>query len=132
MSTFKVFEKAKLTRFINVYGNTFTFRRSSLNDRDEPSNEYSDIAIIDGVYHEVSGSVSGSYVSEMNADGARYIRDQQPMILCLQDEESGKIMPDDIVEIANRRYSVVRLKAVGGYDYAWDISLRLIDDGNAI
>lgn len=128
MSTFKAFEKAKLTRFINVYGNTFTFRRMLLNAYGEPTNEYADVVSIDGVYHEASGS----YVSESNNNGTRYIKEQQPMILCLQDADSAKIMPDDIVDIGQRQYSVIRLKAVGGYDYAWEISLRLVDDGHNI
>lgn len=125
MSTFKAFEKAKLTRFINVYGNTFTFRRMLLNAYKEPTNEYADVVSINGVYHEASGS----YVSESNNNGTRYIKEQQPMILCLQDTDSAKIMPDDVVDIGQRQYSVIRLKAVGGYDYAWEISLRLVDDG---
>lgn len=128
MSTFTAFEKAKLRRFINVYGNTFTFRRRLLNAYKEPTDDTELVTSIAGVYHEASGT----YVSESVGEGSRYIKEQQPMILCLQDEDAKLIMPDDIVEIAERRYSVVRLKAVGGFDYAWEISLELIDDGVAI
>lgn len=125
MSTFTAFERAKLKRFINVYGNSFTFKRRPLNDENEPTGEYEDTVKIDGVYHEASGS----YVSETNKEGARYISDPQPMILCLQSEDSNTILPDDVVDIGSRRYSVIRLKAVGGFGYAWEISLRLVDDG---
>ena len=83
---------------------------------------------IDGVFH----NAKGGYESEMNKDGARYISKPQPMILCLQDSRSGLISVDDEVQIVNRLYSVVRLTAIGGYGYAWDISLELIDDGGTI
>ena len=128
MSTFTAFERAKISRFINVYGNSFTFKRSALNDCGEPTGEYNELTSISGVYHEASGP----YVSETSKDGSRYIRASEPMILCLQGTDSNVIMPDDIVDIGSRRYSVVRLKAVGGFGYAWDISLRLVDDGSNI
>lgn len=128
MSTFTAFEKAKLSRFINQYGNSFTFKRSSLNAYKEPTDEFEFVTKIDGVYHEASAG----YVSETATDGSRYIKKFEPMILCLQTECSSKIMPDDIVEIRQNKYRVVRMNMVGKLGYAWDISLELIDDGGNI
>lgn len=129
MSTFTAFERAKISRFISTYGNSFIFKRKLLNDRGEPTNEYSENTItIDGVFH----NARGAYAQEMFSDSGRNISKPQPMILCLQDYNSANIMPDDEVEIGSRLYSVVRLVAVGGYGYAWEISLELIDDGAAV
>ncbi len=125
MSTFTAFERAKLSRFITVYGNSFTFKRSRLNDEQEPTDVYDEIATIDGVYHEANAG----YLLQTAKDGSRYIKELQPMILCLQNCESAKIMPDDVVEIRQNRYKVIRMNMVGKLGYAWDISLELIDDG---
>lgn len=128
MSTFTAFERAKLARFINVYGNTFTFERSRLNEYKEPTNESDVVARIQGVYHEASAG----YISETAKDGSQYIKKIEPMILCLQTGCSNKIKPDDIVEIRENKYKVVRMNMVVKLGYAWDISLELIDDGGNI
>lgn len=128
MSTFKAFERSKLSRFINTYGNTFIFRRKALNDYKEPKKEGAIIASIKGVFHEGSGG----YISSAYKDGSKYIRNLTPMILCLQDKGSAAIKPDDYVEIFDKSYKVTKLYNVGNFGYAWDISLELIDDGGNV
>lgn len=128
MSTFTAFERAKINRFINVYGNSFTFKRRLLNAYKEPTNERTCVVTIVGVYHDAKGG----YVSKTDSDGTSYISKPQPMILCLRDARSDLIKPDDEVTIGARLYKVVRLQAVGGFNYAWEISLELIDNGAAI
>lgn len=126
MSTFTAFERAKLSRFITVYGNSFTFKRNALNAYKEPTDEVETTITINGVYHEASGD----YVSQSTKDGTQYIKQPQPMILCLQSKEADKIRPDDEVEIQQNKYKVIRMNMVGKLGYAWDISLELIDDGS--
>lgn len=125
MSTFTAFERAKLQRFINVYGNSFTFRRSVLNERKEPTNESEVVAIVNGVFHEASGG----YISVSTKDGSRYIKALQPMILCLDSSDVKLLKPDDFVEIHDKVYRIGKLNLVGNLGYAWDISLELVDDG---
>ena len=128
MSTFKAFERSKVARFINVYGNIFTFRRRSLNDYGEPKNECECIAKIRGVYH----NPDGPYRKQSIEDSSEHVSKPQPMILCLQDENSSLVKPDDIVQIGKSWFTVVRLVAVGEFDYAWEIVLELIEDGTNI
>ena len=126
MSTFTAFERAKLSRFINVYGNSFTFKRNVKNDCGEPTDEIVDVAKIDGVYHEASSI----YAEQTSSDGSVYSKIISPMILCLQSVETAKIMPDDYVEIQDRKFVVIKLNNVGKFGYAWDISLRMEEDGS--
>lgn len=126
MSTFASFEKAKMVRFINQFGSSFVVRRAAKNEYGEPKMEDEVITTFNGVYHE---AISG-YMQETKNNAASFIRMVSPMIVCLQDEETtNKILPDDYIEIFDRKYIVVRLNNVGKLGYAWDITLRLEDNG---
>lgn len=125
MSTFTAFERAKINRFINVYGSVFTFMRKCEDDYKEPNNQSYPVATITGVYHDAKGG----YISQTNSNGTQYISKPQPMILCLNDASSERIVADDEVTIGSRLFRVIRKQAVGGFNYAWEISLELIDDG---
>lgn len=125
MSTFTAFERAKINRFINVYGSVFEFIRKRVDNYNEPNDQSYSVATITGVYHDAKGG----YISQTNSNGTQYISKPQPMILCLNDSNSEKIEADDEVSVGSRLFRVIRKQAVGGFNYAWDISLELIDDG---
>lgn len=125
MSTFTAFERAKINRFINVHGSVFKFYRKRVDDYKEPNDQSYLVATVAGVYHDAKGG----YISQTNSNGTQYISKPQPMILCLNDANSERIAADDEVTIGSRLFRVIRKQAVGGFNYAWEISLELIDDG---
>ena len=125
MITFERFEAAKIKRFIQMYGNTYTFRRPDLNAYKQPTGKSFDQCIIKGVYHEASYK----YLAEKVSAAGSVVNDLVPMILCMKDENSDSIKPDDEVVVNGKHMVVEKVKDLNNCGFAYDISLRYIDYG---
>lgn len=124
MITFERFESAKLKRFVNRYGKPYTFKRAVLNEYKEPTDALSKVCDVVCVYHESSYK----HLSETIANAGRYVVEITPMMLCLRSDASDLISVGDTVEVNGKTMEVLKLKDVNNSGFAYDISLRWIDD----
>lgn len=129
MITFERFEAAKIKRFISRYKKPYIFRRNILNACEEPTGDFIELCTIDAVYHEakynnlkVTESGGGSFIADAS--------EIEPMLLCLKDANSDTIKSDDEVFVNGIRMIVTRIKDINNSGFAYDISLRVVDDGS--
>lgn len=127
MITFERFEAAKMRRFISMYSKPYLFKRPILNDYKEPAGESVDVCEVNGVYHEVSYS----HLSENVSDAGKYVKEIEPMVLCLSDENSDLIKIDDFTYINEKKMVVSKVKDINNSGFAYDISLRYEDNGES-
>ena len=125
MITFERFEAAKMARFISRYSKSFTFKRSDLNAYKQPTDVFTSVCTVNGVYHEASYS----HLAATESGGGEYVKEITPMIMCLSDEYSKLIAVDDVVEVNGKNMVVTKIKDINNSGFALDISLRWIDDG---
>lgn len=117
------FQLYKVSRFLKVYGESFSFKRYKLNDFKEPIDNEFDTITICGFYHEQS-----AHVTESAADASVTRSKPQPMILCMPDD-GAKVKNGDVLEYKGSRYKVVEPANPGKIDACTDISLAVIQDG---
>lgn len=116
------FQKNKVSRFIQQYGETFVFKRPKLNDFGEPINDGFEEITIKGVYHETN-----SYVSQTITEGTVTRTKKQPMILCFV-SEAEKLKYGDALEYKQNKYNVVSALNLAQLDICCDISLEVVQD----
>ena len=114
------FQKNKVSRFIQQYGETFVFKRPKLNDFGEPINDGFEEITIKGVYHETN-----SYVSQTITEGTVTRTKKQPMILCFV-SEAEKLKYGDALEYKQNKYNVVSALNLAQLDICCDISLEVV------
>lgn len=125
MIAFERFEAAKMKRFVMRYSKPYVFQRSILNEYKQPIKAFVDVCKINGVYHEHSYK----YISGTQSDNGEHFDEIQPMILCMKDELSELIKTDDRVIVNGKKMKVEKIKDINNCGFAYDISLRYIDDG---
>ena len=128
MITFERFEAAKIKRFIQRYSKPYLFQRSILDEYKQPINAPIDLCIINGVYHEAS--YKHFVGTESNA--GTYIQEIEPLIICMKTEDSELIKIGDQVSVNGKLMEVQKVKDINNCDFAYDISLRYVDDGSSV
>lgn len=126
MITFERFEAAKIKRFIQRYGKSYDIKTPYLNAFKEPTGIFSTLCTIKGVYHEATYS----HLAATESGGGQYVKEITPMIICLKDDNSELIKPDDLVYVNGKDMIVTKVKDINNSGFALDISLRFIDDGS--
>ena len=131
MITFERFEAAKIRRFVSRYKKPYTFKRSVLNDYKEPTDDSEDVCTISGVYHESNYKyIEMQYANSGVHSGIESVS-YTPMIMCMIDDESNKLEIDDFTVINNKKYVVVKKKDINNSGFAFDISLRFVENATA-
>lgn len=115
------FERNKIKRLINYFGQSLNFKRKGKNEFGEETEDITEITI-NGVYHELSSHVS---VSEGNA--TRTQSKPTPMVLTLYEEfNTNPILLDDTLFVNKKLYRVTGATNIQEGNYGVDISLELI------
>lgn len=125
MIQFERFEAAKIRRFVQRYSKAYHFKRPDLNAFKQLEDIFFDVCTVQAVYHEAQYS----HLSEDSKDAGSYVKELSPMLLCLKDEMSDLIQVDDIVLVNGQEMKVDKIKDINNSGFAYDISLRYIDDG---
>lgn len=125
MIVFERFEQSKLSRFVGRYGKPYTFKRPVLNAYKEPTDALSKVCDIVGVYHESSYA----RLVEDTSNAGRYVTEITPMILCMKNNASDLLKIGDVVFVNNKRMEITKVKDLNNAGFAYDISLRYIDNG---
>ena len=118
----KSFDVVKIKRFIARYGKPYTFQRITKDDYGEDTEKITTINIT-GVFHETS-----SYITENAQDGSIVRQKPQPMIMTLA-TENFDVKIGDRVQHNNTNYEVMQVLNINSMDVAFDISLKVIDNG---
>lgn len=114
------FELYKVKRTIQWYGTNFTFYRDAL-DKFKDKLEYAgEVGTIKGIFHE-----SNSYVNLNTSDGSVTQTEPRPQIFCLY-EDAKYIQPKDFLRINGKKYEVTGVSNYNEWNYAADISLRVV------
>ena len=129
-----VFEAYKVRREVKRCGTKLKFYRHVLNEFGEPADELTEIAEVDGLYHEQT-----SYMTVASGDGSLTRKKKQPMLLCVaEDIANAGIKFGDIVKVPARSPQMTSktLKYIGCIDIQnWgiivDLSFEEVDDGNS-
>lgn len=116
------FQKNKVSRFIQQYGESFIFKRSKLNDFGEPVKDEQETIEVVGVYHETN-----SFVSQTTTEGTVIRTKKQPMILCF-DSEAKKLNFGDVLEYKENKYKVISVLNLAQLDICCDVSLEVVQN----
>lgn len=116
------FQKNKVSRFIQQYGESFIFKRSKLNDFGEPVKDGQETIEVVGVYHETN-----SFVSQTTTEGTVIRTKKQPMILCF-DSEAKKLNFGDVLEYKENKYKVISVLNLAQLDICCDVSLEVVQN----
>ena len=126
MITFERFEAAKIQRFINRYGKPYEFKRPLLNVFNEPAGNFNNLYVIKGVYHEASYK----HLMPTIENAGTHVKTIEPMFLCMSEENSRDVKIGDVVIISEKKYEVAKIKDINDSGFAFDFSLRYIDDAD--
>lgn len=114
------FEKRKLSLALRRDGKEYVFKRPSLNEFGEPSDDGDCVEItLTGIYHESRG-----YVSKKTNEATQINSKKQPMILCDFEKANELIKENDSVEISGVSYKVNKVEDVSHLGVYADISLE--------
>ena len=124
----ELFLKNKISRQIKQNGSSYTFNRFGVDEYGQKTDEVIETFSFKGLFHETISHIS---VQLTEAESARVVEVPSSYILCLF-EDGDKISLDDFVEINGNIYKVVNKINVGGFNIAYDISLRVEVNGDTI
>jgi len=110
---------------VERYGRSYTFCRPRVNQFGEQTDEWDEMGILRGLYHEESNFVR----MEVGDAGAATVGKKQPHILCLCQAVSdlGLVKGDHTV-INNRRFTVTGVKNVQEWGIVADIMMEAAHD----
>lgn len=119
------FETYKLRRELKRSGIDYKFLRAVLNKFGEPSDEYEEVGVIRGLYHEQNG-----HIQVTTGDTTQVRTKKIPTILCLYDDTTPlKLQTGDVAMINGKTYSVTGIIDVQNWNVFADISLEVFDNG---
>lgn len=119
------FETYKLRRELKRSGIDYKFLRAVLNKFGEPSDEYEEVGVIRGLYHEQNG-----HIQVTTGDTTQVRTKKIPTILCLYDDTTPlKLQTGDVAMINGKTYSVTGIVDVQNWNVFADISLEVFDNG---
>lgn len=121
----KKFEAYKINREIKKSGIEYEFRRSKVNEFNEPTDEFEVIGKLKGIYHEQNSSVQ-----IIMGDTTQTRTKKIPMILCLYDDVANLLLKvDDIIKINGKVLKVTGITNIQEWNIIADISLEVVDNG---
>lgn len=119
------FETYKLRRELKRSGIDYKFLRAAPNKFGEPSDEYEEVGVIRGLYHEQNG-----HIQVTTGDTTQVRTKKIPTILCLYDDTTPlKLQTGDVAMINGKTYSVTGIVDVQNWNVFADISLEVFDNG---
>lgn len=121
----KKFEAYKINREIKKSGIVYEFKRSKVNEFNEPTDEFEVIGKLKGIYHEQNSSVQ-----IIMGDTTQTRTKKIPMILCLYDDVANLLLKvDDIIKINGKVLKVTGITNIQEWNIIADISLEVVDNG---
>lgn len=121
----KKFEAYKINREIKKSGIVYEFKRSKVNEFNEPTDEFEVIGELKGIYHEQNSSVQ-----IIMGDTTQTRTKKIPMILCLYDDVANLLLKvDDIIKINGKVLKVTGITNIQEWNIIADISLEVVDNG---
>lgn len=119
------FETYKLRRELKRSGIDYKFLRAVPNKFGEPSDEYEEVGVIRGLYHEQNG-----HIQVTTGDTTQVRTKKIPTILCLYDDTTPlKLQTGDVAVINGKTYSVTGIVDVQNWNVFADVSLEVFDNG---
>lgn len=116
----KNFELFKLKNAIKKNGKELVVKRAKKNEFGEETEEYTDVCIIKGIYHEVN-----SYLQKNTKEGANYTQKKKPMVLSPY-IDCSEVLSGDVIEISDKLFKVTEINNMGQEDIIADISLEVM------
>lgn len=121
----KKFEAYKINREIKKSGIVYEFKRSKVNEFNEPTDVFEVIGELKGIYHEQNSSVQ-----IIMGDTTQTRTKKIPMILCLYDDVANLLLKvDDIIKINGKVLKVTGITNIQEWNIIADISLEVVDNG---
>lgn len=119
----KQFEAYKIRREIKRSGETYTFKRPSLNEFGEPSGDEIEVGSLRGLYHEQYGRDSN--IRLMTGDTTQIRTKKLPMILCIYDDaKTLNLQLGDKLYLNDKIFKVVSLVNIQEWNIIGDLSLE--------
>lgn len=115
-------QKAKVKRILDSQGREFVFKRHTLDEYNQPTEEETEVVTVLGLFHEMT-----SYLSKSTEDSSTIRRKSSPMILCLL-EDISELQNGDFTEYNGQTYFLTELKNVAGMNFAVDLSLEEVQE----
>lgn len=112
------FQRAKLTRLIQLQGEAFVFQRANTDDLGEPDGTDKVVAELRGIWHE-----SSAYITKAVGDASTTRSKSSPQVLALYEDANG-IQQGDFTIVSGRRYNVTGVQDPNKTGFALDISLE--------
>jgi len=131
------FELYKLQTALKHSGKTFIFYRFRKNVYNEPSQEYSQVLSIRGLYHETIAPIAESTESAGITRSVRAGSTKVPKILCKSEALRGTsttagLQQGDFTIINSKRFFVTGVSNIQEQNIIADISMRLQDVGDSV
>lgn len=117
------FESYKVNRLIQWYGAKYTFYRDALDKFKDRAGYAGEVGTLKGIFHE-----GNEFITLTTTDGSNTQSKQSPRIFCRFDD-AKYLQPKDFVNINGKKYEVNGVYNFNEFNYAADISLRLIEHG---
>lgn len=121
-----IMQQHRVVREIERTGSNYTFKRNNKNEFGEETEEKQEVCSVKALYHATKG-----YATRMIGESSIVITKGMPMLLCVKDEMSDKIMKGDIVEVNGCKHVVSDKNNVNEYNILYDISLEVVLNGNS-
>ena len=109
-----------LKNAIKKNGKELVVKRVKKNEFGEETEEYTDLCIIKGIYHEVN-----SYLQKNTKEGANYTQKKKPMVLSPY-IDCSEVLSGDVIEISDKLFKVTEINNMGQEDIIADISLEVM------
>lgn len=120
---FSAFQKSKIERIIRANNKRYLVTRYGENDYGERTEELNTHFLIPGLFHDRQG-----FTSITESDATTIQHSMTPMLLVLiADCRFRPIAFEDVIKINNRSYRVLNVNDIGEANFAYDISLELIE-----
>ena len=118
------FEAYKIKRELKRSGIDYEFKRSGVNDFDEPVGEPVVVGIIRGLYHEQNSNI------QITTGDTTQVRTKKiPMILCLYEDAASLVLQvGDELKINNKTLKVTGVVNIQEWNIIADISLEVVDN----
>lgn len=118
------FEAYKIKRELKRSGIDYEFKRSGVNDFEEPVGEPTAVGTIRGLYHEQNSSV------QVTTGDTTQVRTKKiPMILCLYEDAASLVLQvGDELKINNKTFKVTGVVNIQEWNIIADISLEVVDN----
>lgn len=121
----KRFEAYKIRREVRRSGISCLFKRHTLNEFKEPTEDDNVLGSVLGLYHESNNNIAIS-----TGDTTQTRTKKIPMVLCLwEDVEPLKLTAGDFMVLNGKTFKVTGVLNIQEWSIIADISLEVVDNG---